>query len=715
VSDILDSLSPALPFAAILVGALLVGFLALLLWQRHIAAGGDAPRVAEVARPVPDSGDGGETPPGDAAGQEGERAAMAAAMLATAHLTTAAWTAHTVWARSGLVLEPWGGQTVIPRGQSGRPAPEGAAGHPMDLYVWGEAAHARAVADLGPEFGAALGGKADVITQAAGLAVIRARQMGTAMGQETQGASLWRAGLRARTALAPLGWTPGDPVTVVYGEVQRGLLVASAREETRAQASAALLAATVGLLSSLPQGSVELFLAAHPLSVLSSLSTAPVLAGAPTPPDRTDLLGALLDRVMADDRPEELRRLRVVVLDHALAALATSPTLCARLETALAQGRGRGLVVLASTIITPSQPQSTLSAFACRLLLGPCADGDDTLERVVPGGVTLPALQREEAVWVDRRVGMGSLCQPWSMDGQGAAAILGLAPAALDLAGATSDRPRPGQTLLVVRLLGALTVTTPDGQTLTPPGGLTPRGAELLAFLATRWGQCLSSDDLPLALHAVTQPTREALATALAGEGGGPRASVFADGQADRIGLLPEAVWVDSVAFAALCRLADTTPGAGDRLTLLERALALYQGDFLGQATPPWAAGDRARLRLMLYEALRAAADLASAAGHHQQALGYADRLIRAVVMEDESATCLSLRAYGAAGNRAGVEEVFAAHGAALAATDLGPPTAAVSALYRELTRGPAVEDQAAPAPALLARPAGRPARRFTR
>jgi hypothetical protein len=459
-------------------------------------------------------------------------------------------------------------------------------------------------------------------------------------------------------------------------------------DEAKTQASATLLAAAVGLLSSLPAGSAELYLAAHPLSPLSALSTMPILVEEPTPPDRADLLGGLLDRAMEDDRPEALRRLRVVVLDHALTALATSPALCARLETALAQGPGRGLVLLASTVLSRELPESTLATFACRLLLGPCTAGAGELARAMPHGTTVPALERTEALWADRRAGTVCLCKPWRLERESAASILGIAPAVLDLPGDTTDQPRPGQTLVILRLLGALTATTLEGQPFAIPGGLRHNQTELLAFLATRWGQCVPLDEVPPALLTVIHSTRETLARAL--PSAGSRGSVLAvrqDGDDVQVGLVGESVWVDSVAFAALCKAANATPGAGDRLALLEWAIALYGGDFLGQASPPWAVAERMRLRTLYHEALRAAAELAIGAGEYRQASLHAERLRSAVGAEDECATLLCLQVHGAAGNLAGVEEAFTVHQAALAAAEAGLPTAAVAALYQDLVR----------------------------
>jgi hypothetical protein len=521
--------------------------------------------------------------------------------------------------------------------------------------------------------------------------MIRVQQVGDEAGQNAAtGADLWKAALRARTVLAPLGSAPGAADVALYGEVQRGLLIAVATEEARVQASATLLAAAAGLLSSLPAGSAELYLAAHPLSALSALSTMPILAAEPTPPDRADLLGGLLDRVMEDDRSEALRRLRVVVLDYALSALATSPALCARLETALAQGPARGLVVLASTTLSGHLPESMLAAFACRLLLGPCTAGAGELTRALPHGVALPALERTQALWVDRRARTGYLCLPWRLEREGAAGVLGIAPAVLDLPGNTADRPRRGRTLLVMRLLGALSTGALDGQPLALPGGLRQSQAELLAFLATRWGQCVPPDEVPPALLTAGLPTRMALARALPPDGGGGKGSVLAvhhEGDDMQVGLVEESVWVDSVAFAALCRAADATAGAGNRLALLERAIALYGGDFLGHACPPWAEAERTRLRTLYHEALRAAAELASAAGDHQQATLHAERLRSAVGAEDECATLLCLQIDGAAGNLAGMEEAYAAHRAALAAVEAGPPAAPVAGLYQDLVR----------------------------
>jgi hypothetical protein len=418
----------------------------------------------------------------------------------------------------------------------------------------------------------------------------------------------------------------------VYGEVHRGLLVAAeGDDEARSAASKTLLAATVGLLTTLPAGGVELFLATRPLSPLYALSTAPALVGEPFNPDNIDQVRTLLDQALDDERPEGVRPLRVVVLDHALAVLANSPALGAQLETAVVQGPGRRLVVLASTVVSHGLSNGTLTAFACRVLLGPCVVDSSELVGILPTDAALLSPPRGQALWADRRAGAVWPCVPWVMDAAGATQALGLPPALLELPGGVTDAPRPGRTLLVLRLLGTLVATAPDGRRLAANDGLRQRHLELLAFLATHWAQPVSVEDVPPELQKVAHHTREAISRALGSEGGLGSVDMVAENQDGTLGLGTEAVWVDSVAFAALCHAADTAPSDGDRLALLERAIVLYSGDFLGQASPPWAEAERTRLRALYLNALRVAMEVSATQGCHDQAILYGRRLRDAV------------------------------------------------------------------------------------
>jgi two-component SAPR family response regulator len=94
----------------------------------------------------------------------------------------------------------------------------------------------------------------------------------------------------------------------------------------------------------------------------------------------------------------------------------------------------------------------------------------------------------------------------------------------------------------------------------------------------------------------------------------------MAEYQDGALGLVTETVWVDSVAFTALCQTADTAPSPGDRLALLERAYALYAGDFLSQASPPWAEPERTRLRTLYHSVHQAVAALAITGGPRTEA-----------------------------------------------------------------------------------------------
>jgi DNA-binding SARP family transcriptional activator/TolB-like protein len=210
-----------------------------------------------------------------------------------------------------------------------------------------------------------------------------------------------------------------------------------------------------------------------------------------------------------------------------------------------------------------------------------------------------------------------------------------------------------------LRTLGALDLRSADGRDVralcTQPKRLT-----LLIYLALAGPGCFRRRDTIAALFwpdADTEHARASLRQALRvlrrelGD-----AALCVRGE-EEIGVSPDVVWCDALAFAA-------SIDAGDD----EQACALFRGEFLdglfvADAAPEleeWIAGERDSCRRRVLAAMGRVADRASDGGRHAEALAWAQRAAALDPLSEATAQRL-IALHDAGGDRAGAVQAYEA------------------------------------------------------
>lgn len=154
-----------------------------------------------------------------------------------------------------------------------------------------------------------------------------------------------------------------------------------------------------------------------------------------------------------------------------------------------------------------------------------------------------------------------------------------------------------------------------------------------------------------------------------------------------RIALDPRHVWCDALAFERLLDQAAAASGEEESLRLSERALALYQGDFLAdEDAQPWMTPVRERLRARFVRACAAQGQRLAAAQRWREASACFQRGLEVDALAED--LCLGLMTCLRA-LRQPVDGVVAYRRfeQSLAAVKGGAPASATQALYQRLLR----------------------------
>jgi DNA-binding SARP family transcriptional activator/tetratricopeptide (TPR) repeat protein len=251
---------------------------------------------------------------------------------------------------------------------------------------------------------------------------------------------------------------------------------------------------------------------------------------------------------------------------------------------------------------------------------------------------------------------------------------------------------------LELSLLGGLEARLPSGQVLALPGRT---GPALLAYLAVRPGRWHARDSVAALLWPEVPATRArhrlrqtlvVLRQALAPVG---RTCLLDSGEA--LAVDADVVTVDVTAFESAA--AESTPVA------LERAVALYRGDFLaglGMVAGPfeeWLLTERERLREMAVDGLARLLAHQMQGGRHQGAVETAGRLL-AIDSTQEAVHRTLMRLHARQGRRSAALRQYESCVAALR-RELGvEPEAETRRLYQDLLQERLPPEGRRPAPA---------------
>jgi DNA-binding SARP family transcriptional activator len=165
--------------------------------------------------------------------------------------------------------------------------------------------------------------------------------------------------------------------------------------------------------------------------------------------------------------------------------------------------------------------------------------------------------------------------------------------------------------------------------------------------------------------------------------------------------------WVDVAAFEAAATRAERAAEPTEELAALREAAELYRGDLLESGYDEWLLEERDRLRRRWLAALERLVELLEAEGDHAQAIGFAERVLRADPLRERTYRLL-MRLHDARGDRARALRVYHACAATLERELRVAPSAATRRAYEALLprAGPAGRSRP---PAGPAAPLGRP------
>jgi DNA-binding SARP family transcriptional activator len=137
-------------------------------------------------------------------------------------------------------------------------------------------------------------------------------------------------------------------------------------------------------------------------------------------------------------------------------------------------------------------------------------------------------------------------------------------------------------------------------------------------------------------------------------------------------------------AFEAAATRADRAAGPEEELAALREAAELYRGDLLESGYDEWLLEERERLRRRWLQALERLVELLEARGEPAQAVGHAERLLRADPLREATYRTL-MRLHDARGDRARALRAYHACAATLE-RELGvEPSAATRQAYEAL------------------------------
>jgi DNA-binding SARP family transcriptional activator len=162
--------------------------------------------------------------------------------------------------------------------------------------------------------------------------------------------------------------------------------------------------------------------------------------------------------------------------------------------------------------------------------------------------------------------------------------------------------------------------------------------------------------------------------------------------------------WLDVAAFEEAVALAGRAPdGAGERPALREAA-GLYRGDLLESGYDEWLLEPRERLRRDHLRALERLVELLEAREEPAEAIGFAERLLRADPLREATYRSL-MRLHDARGDRARALRAYHACAAALERELSVEPSAATRRAYEALLPPPGEPATEAPGAGRLGRP----------
>jgi len=95
-------------------------------------------------------------------------------------------------------------------------------------------------------------------------------------------------------------------------------------------------------------------------------------------------------------------------------------------------------------------------------------------------------------------------------------------------------------------------------------------------------------------------------------------------------------VWIDAAEFESRCALAEQSADREQQIALYAQAVSFYQGDLLPDCYEDWCIVERERLQYRYLGALSRLVRHHSAAGDHQLAIGYANRILACDPLREE-------------------------------------------------------------------------------
>jgi DNA-binding SARP family transcriptional activator len=173
--------------------------------------------------------------------------------------------------------------------------------------------------------------------------------------------------------------------------------------------------------------------------------------------------------------------------------------------------------------------------------------------------------------------------------------------------------------------------------------------------------------------------------------------------------------WVDLAAFEDAISRADRSEDPAQEVAPLREAVELYGGDLLESSYDEWLLEERERLRRRWLQALERLVELLESRGEHAEAIGYAERVLRADPLREATYRML-MRLHHARGDRARALRTYHACAATLERELRVEPSPATRRAYEELlpARGAAAGGERTAGTGLLGRPplVGRAAQR---
>jgi DNA-binding SARP family transcriptional activator len=310
------------------------------------------------------------------------------------------------------------------------------------------------------------------------------------------------------------------------------------------------------------------------------------------------------------------------------------------------ENKGRGLAVVDSTgtiVATDAafrrlvglRRRSYGHELTCCALLGCGLPGNAGLggcvtERLLRFGENL----QDVAIEIPGRPGT-VLLSGAALDGGREIAVVELR--ASDTAGGRPDARAPEGTVIRIRVLGRMQIETGDG--VISGGWIDQRPGQLLKYLIAERRRVVPVEDIaealwPSAEFATVNTVRHLVHVLRRHLESGPRgqskAAACIVSRRGGYALDQSRVVLDADLFADSAQRALNAFDAGDAAAeaALERALALYRGDFVGDDPyAAWAQPERERLRALVERVLQTLGDAATARGDVTAATAYVERL----------------------------------------------------------------------------------------